>query len=189
MSEMESVKPDVVYGQIVHDGTLDDTRTVVANPTHVRRSVSVGERTRRAIALKLAGASYAAIAEQLGYANSGSAHKAVQRGLKFALQESAGELRKIHYGRLEHMLMLVWPDVNRKDLSSMQMALGIMDRMERLFGLNAAERIEVSASRETVILADGNKEDYIKALQEAGERLSPKALQAVADDDDDEDLD
>ena len=173
-----------MYGRIIHDGTEDDTESIVENPVPVRRNISAGEKTRRAIALKLAGASYQAIADQLGYYDASGAHRAVQRGLKLALQESAGDLRKIHYGRLEHMLMLLWPDVNRKDLPSMQAALGIMDRMERLFGLNAAEKFEVSTGTQTVIVADGSKDDYIKALQEAGQRLSGALPKAPEEDED-----
>jgi DNA-binding NarL/FixJ family response regulator len=122
--------------------------------------------------LKLAGASYAQIAQQLGYSDASGARKAVQRGMKSSLQESGSELKKIHYGRLEHMLMLLWPDVNTRDLASMSAALAVMDRMERLYGLNAAEKLDIATGRETVILADGDKESYIKALEEAGRRLA-----------------
>lgn len=184
-NENES-KPEV-WGRIVHDGTEDGGETVVENPTwRGSREVQVREKERRAIALKLAGASYQSIAQQLGYASATGAWKAVQRGMKKSLQEGAGELRRIHYGRLEHMLMLLWPDVNRKDLPSMHTALSIMDRMERLFGLNAAERIEVSSGRETVIVADGGKDDYIKALQEAGQRLAG-VVNDPGDEDDEDD--
>lgn len=187
INKAEPIKPEVVYGRIVHDGTEDGSETVVENPTwRGSREVQVRDKERRAIALKLAGASYQSIAQQLGYASAAGAWKAVQRGMKSSLQEGAGELRRIHYGRLEHMLMLLWPDVNRKDLPSMHAALSIMDRMEKLFGLNAAERIEVTAAQETVIVADGSKSDYIKALQEAGRRIT--GVHASEDDEgDDED--
>ena len=68
--------------------------------------------------------------------------------------------------------MLLWPDVNTRDLASMSAALAVMDRMERLYGLNAAEKLDIATGRETVILADGDKESYIKALEEAGRRLA-----------------
>jgi hypothetical protein len=186
--DQKPIQGEVVYCRIINDGT-DGTPIVIDQPTRLKKKMNVGEKTRRAMALKLAGASYAAIAQQLGYSDPSNARKAVMRGMKYSLQENATELRKIHYGRLEHMLMLLWPDVNAKDLPSMSAALSVMDRMERLYGLNAAERIEVSAGRETVILADGDKEDYIKALQEAGERLAPRAIAALSNDEDDDDED
>lgn len=176
---------ETVWGEIVqaHDGTL-----AINNPVALSRTMSVGEKTRRAMALKLAGASYAQIAMQLGYHDASGARKAVQRGMKSALQETAGELKKIHYGRLEHMLMLLWPEVNQRDLPAMSAALAVMDRMERLYGLNAAEKIEVGTGMNTVILADGDKESYIQALEEAGRRVvdavKSSSLDNEVDDDD-----
>ena len=177
---------EVIYGEIVetHDGSLS-----INNPVALSRQMSAGERTRRAMALKLAGASYAQIAQNLGYHDASGARKAVQRGMKSALHESASELKKIHYGRLEHMLMLLWPDVNQKDLSSMSAALSVMDRMERLYGLNAAEKVEIGSSSNTVILADGDKSSYIKALEEAGKRVIDTVVSSSTqvEDDDEED--
>ena len=110
--------PEIIYGRIINDGS-DGSEIEIDNPVALRHKMSVGEKTRRAMALKLAGASYGAIAQQLGYNDASAARKAVQRGMKSSMQENAGELRRIHYGRLEHMLMLLWADVNQKDLSSM----------------------------------------------------------------------
>lgn len=176
-----------VWGEIV-DGGGDDPEPQVINPIPLKKKMSVGERTRRATSLKLAGASYASIAQTLGYNDASAARKAVMRGMDSALQENAAELRKLHYGRLEHMLMLLWPDVNQRDLASMGTALGVMDRMERLYGLAAPDKLDVTAgTRETVIVADGDKESYLKALEEAGARLAPGALGAATDDDDEDD--
>lgn len=188
-NEGQPLVPEVVYGRIISDGS-DGGEIEIDNPVPLRHKMSVGEKTRRAMALKLAGASYGAIAQQLGYNDASAARKAVQRGMKASLQENAGELRRIHYGRLEHMLMLIWADVNQKDLSSMSAALSIMDRMERLYGLNAAERLEVSSGKETVILADGDKESYINALREAGKQLVSGVVSDshhTEDDDNDDD--
>lgn len=179
---------EVVWGEIVDDGAQTG-EILVNNPVAVKRSMSSAERTRRAMALKLAGASYSQIALNLGYHDASGARKAVQRGMRNALHETSGELKKIHYGRLEHMLMLLWPDVNNRDLSSMNAALAVMDRMERLYGLNAAEKIDVTTGSNTVILADGDKDSYIKALQEAGKKLALGVSSTSPQDEDDEDDD
>lgn len=186
-NSQDNINNEVIYGEVVeaHDGSLS-----INNPVPLSRTMSGAEKTRRAMALKLAGASYAQIAIQLGYHDASGARKAVTRGMKTALQETGTELRKIHYGRLEHMLMLLWPEVNQRDLSSMSTALSVMDRMERLYGLNAAERIEVGSSQSTVILADGDKQSYIKALEEAGKRVVAQIAsdtQVIEDDDYEED--
>jgi hypothetical protein len=184
------MEAETVWGEIADDG-LDSGEIVVNNPVAVKRDMSSAERTRRAMSLKLAGASYAQIALNLGYHDASGARKAVQRGMKNALHETSGELKKIHYGRLEHMLMLLWADVNNRDLASMSAALAVMDRMERLYGLNAAEKIDVTTGTNTVILADGDKDSYINALREAGKRLaidvSSSSPQDEEDDEDDED--
>jgi hypothetical protein len=104
------------------------------------------------------------------------------------MHETASELKRIHYGRLEHILMLLWPEVNQRDLPSVSAALAVMDRMERLYGLNAAEKLDVVGSRETVILADGDKDSYIKALEEAGRRLHIAVNSSSPQNEDDYDL-
>ncbi len=167
LTTADGASADTIYGKIVDDGSSGGD-IIIDNPVPLTVRMSSRERQKRAMALKLAGASYAQIADNLGYADASGAHKAVARGMKSSLQENAGELRKIHYGRLEHMLMLVWPAVNQGDSQAVGTALQVMDRMERLYGLNAANRIDVSTdSRETIIVADGEKNAYIQALKEA----------------------
>lgn len=184
-NDEEPMKPEIVYGRIINDGS-DGSDIAIDNPVPLKRQMAVGEKTRRAMALKLAGASYAAIAEQLGYHDASAARKAVMRGMKNAMHENAGELKHIHYARLEHMLMLLWPDVVKKDLPSMSAALAIMDRMDKLFGLSAAQSIEVNTSKSTVILAEGDKESYIRALQEAGQQIA-RRIQSSSHDDEEAD--
>tara|TARA_R110002110_G_scaffold54098_9_gene155463 strand:- start:308 stop:889 length:582 start_codon:yes stop_codon:yes gene_type:complete len=176
---------DTIYGEILNDGS-DGGDIVIDNPVPLTVKMSSQEKQKRAMALKLAGASYAQIAESIGYADASGAYKAVSRGMKNSLQESAGDLRKIHYGRLEHMLMLVWPAVNQGDSSAVSSALQVMDRMERLYGLNEAQKVDITAgARETIIVADGEKSEYIKALREAIEEDSQDIVDAEVVEDED----
>ena len=78
---------DTIYGEIVNDGS-DGSEIVINNPVALSRTMSAAEKTRRAIALKLAGASYAQIAQQLGYSDASGARTAVQRGMKSSLHMS-----------------------------------------------------------------------------------------------------
>jgi phosphosulfolactate synthase (CoM biosynthesis protein A) len=62
--------------------------------------------------------------------------------------------------------------------------------MSVLFGLNAAEKLEVSQGAQTVIVADGDKDAYIRALQEAGREITGEVGSSshdldVGDEDDD----
>ena len=173
---MKRNRDQKVWGEVLADGSSGEP-IVISNPVPVSKKLSTGEKTRRAMALKLSGASYAAIADTLGYSDASGARKAVMRGMKNSEQESATELRKIHYSRLEHMLMLLWPDVGAKDLPSMDRALSVMDRMEKLMGLNAAAQLDITTGgRETVIVADGDKDAYLAALQEAGATFAAGSL-------------
>ena len=169
--------PPRTHGQVLDDG-IDSGNIVVHNPITPKKQLSTGERTKRAMALKLAGASYASIADTLGYSDASGARKAVMRGMAQSLQENANELRKLHYGRLEHMLMLLWSDVNTKSLPSMSAALAIMDRMAKLHGIDSSLPSEVNIGQQTVILADGSKDDYIKALTEAGLKMENDITEA-----------
>lgn len=81
--------------------------------------------------------------------------------------------------------MLLWGDVVRKDLASMSAALSIMDRMDKLFGLSAAQSIEVTNNKNTVIIAEGDKDAYIQALQEAGAQISRHLSSSTPNDSED----
>ena len=165
---MKRNRDQKVWGEVLADGS---------SAVPVSKKLSTGEKTRRAMALKLSGASYAAIADTLGYSDASGARKAVMRGMKNSQQESASEMRKIHFARLEHLLALLWPDVAAKDLPSMDRALSVMDRMEKLMGLNAASQLDITTGgRETVIVADGDKDAYLAALQEAGATFAAGSL-------------
>ena len=84
------------------------------------------------------------------------------------------------------MLMLVWPAVNQGDSSAVSSALQVMDRMERLYGLNEAQKVDITAgARETIIVADGEKSEYIKALREAIEEDSQDIVDAEVVEDED----
>ena len=173
---MKRNRDQKVWGEVLADGSNGEP-IVISNPVPVSKKLSTGEKTRRAMALKLSGASYAAIADTLGYSDASGARKAVMRGMKNSQQESASEMRKIHFARLEHLLALLWPDVAAKDLPSMDRALSVMDRMEKLMGLNAASQLDITTGgRETVIVADGDKDAYLAALQEAGATFAAGSL-------------
>ena len=91
-------------------------------------------------------------------------------GLKKGVQENAKELRQLHDTRLEFLLMRVWPRASQGDGSAINTSLSIMDRMAKLYGLDAPQQVEtISTSRETIIIAEGERDSYLKALREAAE--------------------
>lgn len=130
------------------------------------------ERQRRALELRKAGATYQAIADQLGYAGSHSARKAVLTAFEDIPREAAGEVRTLQVERLHHMLVRIWTDVQNGEYRAMDLALRIMDQLNRLQGVEAPTTTEVNVMHKgAVLVIDGNQEDYIAGLQKMAQNV------------------
>jgi len=97
------------------------------------------ERQLAALELRKAGASYAQIAEQLGYRSASGAHKAVTAALKATLKEPADAVRELEVLRLDSALLAIWRRVQAGDEKAIDRLLAIMKRRSDLLGL-AADR-------------------------------------------------
>lgn len=130
------------------------------------------ERQRRALELRKAGATYQAIADQLGYAGAHTARKAVLTAFEDIPREAAGEVRTLQVERLHHMLVRVWTDVQNGDYKAMDVALRIMDQLNRLQGVEAPTTTEVNVMHQgAVLVIDGSTEDYVKGLQRMAQNV------------------
>lgn len=99
--------------------------------------MSYRERQAAALELRLAGQEYAAIADELGYANKSGAYKAVQNALTAIIREPAEQLVTLEVARLDAMLRAVWKRiVGKGELGAIDRALKIMERRARLLGLD-----------------------------------------------------
>jgi len=175
----EVLKPDEVVdtdGAVVRiDANGDVHEFPVEGPEpdeHGQVTVSGSEVRRHALALRLSGMSYPRIAETLNISVT-HAHRIVKESLDKAAEMTADELRRVLGARLEHMLMLLWPDVNRRDLPSMAMTLSIIDRIERMYGVTvkAAEEPVGAHIDNAVIVVGTSKEDFIGGLRKAREAI------------------
>lgn len=100
-------------------------------------------RERVALDLHLAGLTYAQIAAELGYADRGSAHRAVMRCMARDYPASeVADARQREEARLERAHQAVWPRVLLGDLKAIETMLKIHDRRARLLGLLAPLRVE-----------------------------------------------
>ena len=106
--------------------------------------VKAHTRHLQALELRKAGATYQAIADQLGYAHAKGAHKAVASALKATLREPADDVRELEIARLDAALLAIWRRVQRGDDKAIDRLLGIMKRRMELLGLAAPRRTEVS---------------------------------------------
>lgn len=101
-----------------------------------------------AITLRLAGASYAEIAQTLEMASATEARIAVESGLaEQATSAVRDTLRAEESARLLRLLRSVWPKATSPDdpehLPAIKVAVGIIDRHIRLLGLDAPTEILV----------------------------------------------
>lgn len=115
-----------------------------SSPTSNRRTKSA-ERRRRAVALRIAGASFEQIGEQLGITRQ-SAHALVVNALdEIAKQtaESAEQLRQMELQRLDALQASLWPDAMRGDEQKVDRVIKIMARRAALMGLDAPTKQEV----------------------------------------------
>jgi len=94
------------------------------------------ERERQALTFRKGGATFEAIAAQLGYANHSGAYKAVRRAMRRTLQEPADELRALELARLDDLLRGVWVEACRGNVAKLDRVLKIMARRAALLGLD-----------------------------------------------------
>ena len=117
------------------------------SPTSNRRT-EAAERRKQAMALRIAGASFAQIGERLGV-SAQAAHKMIVVSLaEIAKQtaESAEQLRAIELQRLDALQAALWADAMRGDEQKTDRVLKVMTRRATLLGLDAPTKQEIAQS-------------------------------------------
>lgn len=124
---------------------------MVARDTQLRRTGPA------ATALRLAGATYAEIAESLGLADAAEARGMVERDLA-TRSEDEGEraaLRLEEAARIERLIRSVWGKATKTDdpehLPAVRTALALVDRHARLLGLDMPTEVVVYTPTTTEI--------------------------------------
>lgn len=113
---------------------------------------NVVEKRRQSLELRKAGATFDAIARQVGYSSPASAYKAVLQALKDTCQEPADEVRRLELERLDRIMLAHWPyaigsvpdpeNPGAKlpaDVNAAELVLRITDRRAKLLGLDVRE--------------------------------------------------
>jgi hypothetical protein len=133
-----------------------------------RRHLDVAERQRQALKLRWAGASYRAIAQQLG-CSLGNAWKSVRAGIKKTLQEPADEVRRLENDRLDRLQLALWQRALEGDLHAADRVLRVMKRRAELNGLDAPKQLALQMS----------DEELDRAIEAELERLAQSRARAV----------
>lgn len=97
-------------------------------------------RKTRAVELALTGLNYDQIALELGYANRGTAWRAVQSGLKERRFAAVDAFRAAELERLQRVEDQLWPRVLAGDVRACGGMRVVIDQRTRLLGLDQATR-------------------------------------------------
>ena len=117
-----------------------------------KRRITARQRERQALELRMAGATYAKIAEALGISVAG-AHGAVMRALKRLnekVTEDAEEMRRLELERLDSLMLTLWPQAKRGNQGAIDRILRIMKRRAELLGLDAPARTDVTTKGQPI---------------------------------------
>jgi hypothetical protein len=105
----------------------------MASDTNSRATAA--EKRKQALDLRRAGWSFDDIAAEVGYANKGSAHRAVKQGIADITRESASELLELELSRLDDMFSGLYESARNGDNFSVDRALKIIELRARFLGL------------------------------------------------------
>jgi hypothetical protein len=125
------------------------------------RQLQRRELQRRALAARLSGATYEAIARELGYRTASAALRVVDRALIETAREPADEVRLLELARLDRLLLALWaaavgPDVPLdQKLRVVDRVLAIMERRAAYQGLDAPARVDIEAQLRAAATRDG----------------------------------
>ena len=132
-------------------------------------------RRARALELAMAGLSYDEIAEQVGYANRGTAWRAVDEALSTRVVANVDEYRRLTLARFEALIAAHWDEATAQGSTrSADLVLKVLAQQSKLLGLDVQAGV-VADDRRTVVIG-GTSEEYVAALKAiAGysERTSP----------------
>ena len=109
------------------------------------------QRAMQAVELRVQGQTYAQIADALRYGDESGARHAVSRLLARREAEGIDELRAVHSARLEGVLSAHWPAATSGEPDAARIVLQTLDRIAKLYGLDAPTRVAVGSEPLTTI--------------------------------------
>ena len=141
--------------------TADPAGTApVAPPPPERGSPVKGKREAarirevRALELRMAGATFAAIAQTLGYSDRRSAQRAVERAMRHEVDAIAPDREafvQMHIMRTERLIRAHWQRAVGGDAAATETIRRLLERQARLLGLDKPVRFEVTDAMDAEI--------------------------------------
>ena len=111
----------------------------------------------RALELAIDGASYAAIAVEVGYAHRGTAYKAVHKALAECITEGVDTLRRLELDRLDALQAALWHKVMAMDTAAVNTVLRIIEQRTRLLGLGREHLPGAGTEQPTTVVVPGQQ--------------------------------
>ena len=125
-------------------------------------AATVGWRKARCVELALAGLCYDDIAEQVGYANRGTAWRTVQSALYERKVESVDEYRELELARLDALQSAHWEAaLSGGDLKAAELCTKIIAQRIKLLSLDT---ISTETMKPTIVIG-GSSTEYIAGLK------------------------
>jgi hypothetical protein len=155
-------------------------------PSKAQRALTA-ERRAKLIRMRVAGATFEKIAEELGYSSRGDASKDLLRALELNRDEEAAEVsvyRQQENERLDALLRAAWPHATEPspvldrdgnvvgeelDMRAVDTVLRLMDRRAKLNGLDMPTKAELSGPDGGIIPLGGTLPELTTLMNTAGE--------------------
>lgn len=102
--------------------------------TSPQAKLSAKEKQKKALELRLGGATYQQIADNVGYTGPSAAHKAVKTALDAIPKEAAESLRNLELARLDEMQMRLTARLRAGDLDVTNKLIRVMEHRAKLTG-------------------------------------------------------
>ena len=135
--------------------------------TRTAVSKSTAEKRKEALELRALGYSYQQVADEVGYASKGAAHKAVAQELRNIPREAAEQARELELGRLDEMQAAAMNGAMAGDLFAIDRVIKVIESRAKLLGLyNLPDNSDPGAEQAKAAL--------LGFLQIAAESAAPK---------------
>jgi hypothetical protein len=118
------------------------------------RQVKIAEKEANVFSLRMAGASFQAIADRVGYSGPSGAYAAFQNALRRLVVENPDEARLMELVRLDAVQIETFRMAQQGQLSAVDRYLKISEARRKLTGLDAPQKIDVETPGGPIVVRE-----------------------------------